>query len=143
MCEYMEYTIKATVLFCGTYKGLFGKTKEFSRHGNIVLSAIAISEDEVVQVLIDKTDKMCETLVQRGEFNFHLDDDFYCKDLWYDIVPRLKTVNGSIVDFIVSVDDPRKWTIQKVIKKCSVEEAVAIFGDRIGWLLGLIKNVEE
>ena len=139
MCAYMEYTINARVCFYGTYKGLFKKLTSFSENGYITFSVIAISEEEALEALRYKIDEMCATMTQRGEFHFGISDDFY-GDSIYLTIPRLCTVHGSIADCSVKVDDPRKWTIQKVIEKCSVEEAVAIFGERIGWLLGILKT---
>ena len=139
MCEYMEYTINARVCFYGTYKGLFKKLTSFSENGYITFSVIAINEDEALEVLRYKIDEMCTIMTQRGEFHFCFSDDFYGDNI-YLTIPRLHTVHGSIADFSVKVNDPRKWTIQKVIEKCSVEEAVAIFGERISWLLGILKT---
>ena len=140
MCEYMEYTIKATVLFSGTYQWWFGKIKEFSVYTDVTCRTIAISEDEAIEFLRNDIDKQCSKFIQRGELHFGLSDEFYAS---FAEVSKLKTVNGFITDFSVSVDDPRKWSIKKVIDRCTVEQAVAIFGERCAWLLGLMKNVEE
>ena len=140
MYEYMEYTIKATVLFSGTHQGWFGKIKEFSVCTDVICSTIAIGVDEAVEFLRNDIDEQCKKFRQRGELHFDLSDKFYVS---FAEVSKLKTVDGYITDFSVSVDDPRKWSIKKVIERCTIEQAVAIFGERCAWLLGLIKNVEE
>ena len=140
MEQYMEYTIKATVRFSGTYQQRWtNKLVSFSENGYTTFSTIAISREEAADVLLYMIDEMCVKMTQRGEFHFSFSDDFHGDDI-YVRIPRLYTVHGSIAELSISTDDPRKWPIQKVIEKCSVEQAVSIFGDRIGLLLGLIKT---
>lgn len=139
MCEYMEYTINARVCFCGTHQGWYKRLLNFSEHGCITFSTIATSEEEAFQVLVDKINEQCDKMMRRGEFHFCFADAFYGDGDWVTI-PKLRTVSGSVVEFTITVDDPRKWTIQKVIEKCSVAEAISIFGEQIGWLIGLIKT---
>ena len=134
----MYYTITAEVCFDIQYDGLFKKDKCYQAFANTSVRSMAHDIRDVLDKLYAKADKKCNDAMENKSFSFPLSDCF--SGDWCIDIDHVNYVGYEVIQHSFKVEDPRNWTIDKVLERCTASEAFEIFGQNFVDLFAIFKK---